>query len=148
MDSNLIDKEVFFSFPGESKAARISFFIFPFILFFVLPIIFIVNGKPIGIIVGVAVLSIAAFYAIRNVIKRVDFFSESVRVNYLTRHLDLTYPDIIRIYLNQEGFFPWHVYVIKFKSKGKSKKVTFYCKKKTFEELIPFLKERHVAYSK
>jgi hypothetical protein len=148
MDNNLIDKNVMFSFPGESKAARVSFFIFPFILFFALPVIFIVNGKPIGIIVGILILSLATLYAIRNVIKRVDFLNESVRVSYLTRHLDLTYTDINRIYFNQEGFLPWHVYVIKFKIKGKTKKATFYCKKKTFDELIPFLKERHVAYSK
>ena len=99
---------------------------------------------PLGILICLILISFAVFLVSRF-IKRVRFYENSIEAEYmLSKKIEFEYDTINIVYYNKEGFVPTYVYVVKYKSGNKIKKITFYCSRLEFNEVAEFLREKGV----
>lgn len=100
--------------------------------------------KLIGILIGIALIIFAVFLFTR-MINSVTFTNNFVLIKYFGfQEIEVEYENIRQIYLNHEGFLNVHVYVVKYKFEGGTKKFTFYCRINQFAEIENYLKEKGI----
>lgn len=68
---------------------------------------------------------------------------------YLFRTTKIPIVSAIKVYKNQEGAIPAHVYVLKYNDEKKEKKITFYCNEKEFKKNVePWLISKKIKITK
>lgn len=137
MNSNLI-------FHGESLLSRISGF-FTLTVIFLLGIGFISILNTASIITG-SILVLFCIFITNRIIKSVTFKDKHFEVKYyFGRKREVSYDSIIIIYKNMEGFIGSYVYVVGFKFKENTKKITFYCLENEIDKVFNCLENAGVS---
>ncbi len=128
------DKAIFY-YAGESTISRLIGGISVLIVIY-LGISSILKLNLLGLIIGFGLLFIIFIYIHNKVILNVIFYDEYLIVKYLFKKEKILISSIIKVYKNQEGFIPAHIYVAKFKKDKKIKKITFHCEENEFKNVV------------
>jgi hypothetical protein len=100
-------------------------FMFSFILLLLIISLFFV----VKIVYGFIVLLIIILIVIplrNNIIKYVELNDDGININYLLKQsIFIEYEKITKVILNKEGFYPYYVYVFRFKPPYKKKGLQF-----------------------
>ncbi len=138
-------EQIIFNFPGESIISRLLGLSAGLIVVF-LSISSILSWSSLGLFTGFVLLSILFFLVYYKLIIKVVFYENYIEVRYLSKKKKIEIKSITKVYKNQEGFIPTHVYVLKYNDQNKNKKITFYCDDNQFQKVVsPWLSSKGVV---
>jgi hypothetical protein len=142
------EKESVFIFQGESKVSRIIGIIGILVVIY-LSITSILKMSLLGICIGVSLLLITYLFLHYKVILKVVFYDNHIIIKHLFKTKKIQLTSATKVYKNQEGTIPAYVYVLKYNSGKKERKITFYCKEDIFnEEVKPWLINKGIKITK